>query len=290
MLGSRAQSTLEYIMSYGWAIIIVLLIVGALFELGAFSGTSLSSRVQPGLCMVTRSNPYGTTQGPGLSGDCTAGLPEYTLASVNPVAGSYLVAAGPSLATTNGSFSVMFWMSTAYPNTTQIVIAKPGVYGICFGSAGITLSSKSNYYTAPFISHQNQWYFVAVTYNDSNKAAQIYVNGSNIGSATLTSWNLARNSSAIYMAGIRDGTECGTNVGLTGLLANIQVYGTALDQASVEQSYLTGIGAAPVQLNSLLGWWPLNGNGNDYSGNNNTAIEVGRGNNFTAFWTTGYKV
>ncbi len=289
MFDAKAQSALEYIMSYGWAIIIVLLIVGALFELGAFSGTSLSSRIPPGSCVVSKSNMYGTAEGPVLNGQCTGGLPQYTLTSVNPVAGSYLVTAGPSLATANGSFSVMFWVNTIYPNTTQIVFAKPGGYGICFGGGGITLSNnEGSYYVAPFRSNQGQWYFVAVSYDSGNRAVEIYVNGSNVGSTVLPAWNLTQNSGTFYMTGIKSGAICNTNVGLTGLLSNVQIYGTVLDQSSIEASYLTGIGSAPVQLTSLLGWWPFNGNLNDYSGNNDTAIEVGHGNNFTAFWTSGY--
>ncbi len=287
----KAQSVLEYLMSYGWAIIIVLLVVGALFELGAFSGSSLSTRIQPGMCEVLRSSLYGTTKGPVLSGQCTGGLPQYTLTSVNPVAGSYISASGSGLATTNRSFSITFWVSTAYPNTTQIVVAKKGAYGICFGGGGVTLSNNAgNYYLAPFLANPNQWYFVAVSYDSSDNIAQIYVNGSNIGGATLPSWNLSQGTGTLYMTGIDSGAMCNTNVGLTGLLANVQDYSTVVGQANIEASYITGIGAPPVQLNSLVGWWPLNGNLNDYSGFNNTAEVTGHGNNFTSFWTAGYKV
>lgn len=37
----RAQSAMEYLMTYGWAILIISVVLGALFSIGVFSGTSL---------------------------------------------------------------------------------------------------------------------------------------------------------------------------------------------------------------------------------------------------------
>jgi len=39
---SRAQSAMEYLMTYGWAILIIAVVLGALFSLGVFSGASLT--------------------------------------------------------------------------------------------------------------------------------------------------------------------------------------------------------------------------------------------------------
>ena len=46
------------------------------------------------------------------------------------------------------------------------------------------------------------------------------------------------------------------------------------------------MGGAPIDLQNLVGWWPLNGNPNDYSGNGNdgTASNV----NYISAWTSGY--
>jgi hypothetical protein len=38
---SKAQSAMEYLMTYGWAILIIAVVLGALFSLGVFSSTSL---------------------------------------------------------------------------------------------------------------------------------------------------------------------------------------------------------------------------------------------------------
>jgi len=37
----RAQSAMEYLMTYGWAILIIAVVLGALFSLGVFSGNAL---------------------------------------------------------------------------------------------------------------------------------------------------------------------------------------------------------------------------------------------------------
>ncbi len=50
-------------------------------------------------------------------------------------------------------------------------------------------------------------------------------------------------------------------------MADVQLYNTSLDQNSITALYQEGIGGAPIDLQNLVGWWPLNGNANDYSGN-----------------------
>jgi hypothetical protein len=37
----KAQSAMEYLMTYGWAILIIAVVLGALFSLGVFSGSNL---------------------------------------------------------------------------------------------------------------------------------------------------------------------------------------------------------------------------------------------------------
>ncbi|MGC8572244.1 MAG: hypothetical protein ACP5LH_03120, partial [Candidatus Micrarchaeia archaeon] len=38
----RAQSAMEYLMTYGWAILIIAIVLAILFKLGVFSGASLT--------------------------------------------------------------------------------------------------------------------------------------------------------------------------------------------------------------------------------------------------------
>ena len=63
---------------------------------------------------------------------------------------------------------------------------------------------------------------------------------------------------------------------LNGSMANVQIYSTALSANQVQTLYQGGISGPPVTSSGLAGWWPLNGNSNDYSGNGNngTATNV----------------
>ena len=56
---------------------------------------------------------------------------------------------------------------------------------------------------------------------------------------------------------------------LNSSIADAQMYNTTLDTNQVTALYKEGIGGAAITIQNLVGWWPLNGNANDYSGNNN---------------------
>ena len=71
-----------------------------------------------------------------------------------------------------------------------------------------------------------------------------------------------------------------------GMIADLQIYNTSLDYASVNALYQEGIGGAPIDLQNLVGWWPLNGNANDYSGNGNDGVPTNVV--FTSSWINGY--
>ncbi len=50
---SKSQSAMECLMTYGWAILIISVVLATLFQLGVFSGV-LSPRARPGQCQVVR--------------------------------------------------------------------------------------------------------------------------------------------------------------------------------------------------------------------------------------------
>jgi hypothetical protein len=58
---------------------------------------------------------------------------------------------------------------------------------------------------------------------------------------------------------------------LNGSVSNLQIYNGILTANQVLNNYNKGLAGTPANL-SLLGWWPLNGNPNDYSGNNNQGV------------------
>ena len=70
------------------------------------------------------------------------------------------------------------------------------------------------------------------------------------------------------------------------LVEDVQIYNISLSQNDITTIYDEGIGGAPIALPWLVGWWPLNGNGNDYSGNNNNGAVTNTV--FITSWTSGY--
>ena len=71
-----------------------------------------------------------------------------------------------------------------------------------------------------------------------------------------------------------------------GEIANIQIYNSTLSSNEIQALYLEGIGGAPIQTQNLVNWWPLNGNAQDYSGNDNNGQATGV--TYTGSWETGY--
>ncbi len=146
----KAQSAMEYLMTYGWAILIIAVVLGALFSLGVFSGgTLLGTNCIPApgyLC----TNPSLTTSGTlsltsfgqatgstfyniGLGCDAVAGstgLPSNTLALV------YLSSAGAATATpANGP------ATGALSLTSGQTVAVSGLS--CYTSAGPAMGTSS---------------------------------------------------------------------------------------------------------------------------------------------------
>ena len=74
-LKTKSQSAMEYLMTYGWAILIIAVVLGALYYLGVFNTANLAPRAQPGSCKVIRPSGPGTTTFVNLAGVCTGQLP-----------------------------------------------------------------------------------------------------------------------------------------------------------------------------------------------------------------------
>ncbi len=122
----------------------------------------------------------------------------------------------------------------------------------------------------------NQWYFVTGVYDGSNY--NLYINGTLVASSAGTS--TGRTAASIYIGG---GALCpigGCYHGyLNGSIADIQYYNSSISAANVMQLYQEGIDGAPLgNLDALQGWWPLNGNPNDYSAFGNDGAPVNNTN------------
>ncbi len=70
-----SQSAMEYLMTYGWAILIIAVVLAALFSLGVFNTANLGPRAQPGSCHVFRPGGPNTNTNLNLMGVCSGELP-----------------------------------------------------------------------------------------------------------------------------------------------------------------------------------------------------------------------
>jgi hypothetical protein len=128
--------------------------------------------------------------------------------------------------------------------------------------------------------NNNAWYFVACTWDGANM--RCYINGVQDPSTLAVSGTLSVSNDPTYI-----GMEPLGSNNFHGLISNVQIYNTSLDAGSIQTLYSEGIGGAPQALNNIVGWWPLNGDTNDYSGNNNNGAATSVA--YPRSWTNGYQ-
>jgi hypothetical protein len=116
----------------------------------------------------------------------------------------------------------------------------------------------------------NKWVMVtAVFYNGYYTSnSLLYINGTQVKSLTQCqgSAGTATASSSLRL-GSWGGAIGHSFMQNSGSLANFQVYNSLLTPSQIQQLYIQGISGVPVSTNSLAGWWPLNGDASEGSGN-----------------------
>lgn len=279
-LGRRkSQSAMEYLMTYGWAILIIAVVLGTLFQLGVFNTSNLTPKAPPGSCKVFRPAGPGTTSNLNLVGVCNGQLPQF-VAQFNGQSSNVLL---PSSTELTGAQTISLWLNPSGYNTltTQSIFGggTPHVYG---NNAGIALSNYNNFgfyfsienaaggagtYFTPALFPIHSWEFITMSWDGTANAnaIKIYTNGALNGQGTgltppisVSGWQYK-----FYIGSDFNGYY------FNGSISNVQIYNTSLDASSIAALYNEGIGGAPVGLQNLVGWWPLNGDTKDYSGNNN---------------------
>lgn len=292
----KAQPAIEFLMNYMWAIIIISLSLFALYSLGVFQAFSFSAKASPGSCSVYRPQGPFSTSLVSVQGDCHGELPQYVAQFAGGTyeggSGSY-INLGTAVSNIANKISVSGWVyTTNSPDYYQYLISNDR--DCCGSYKGYSLfvntgtpefqmwsPSGAQYRVAGPVLKPNAWYFMTGTYDGST--VSLYVNGAFANSAGY-SGTIGVPSS--YNTEIGALGSAPSSYGLQGDLANIQVYNTSLSAAEVNALYLEGIGGAPLVLQNLVGWWPLNGDAKDYSGNANdgTAHSLA----YNSKWTGGY--
>lgn len=154
--------------------------------------------------------------------------------------------------------------------TTSSATVGDFFFGDDSSGVGIGVQTTSQY-------PANSWYFVVGTFNavsgeliNGPSPFTLYINGNAI---PTTSWcNEGSNYAPLSgLGGVILGGASPTGGGSTGnvigSMADFQIYNSVLTQSQIYYLYQEGIEGIPLSNSPLLGWYPLDGNANDYSGN-----------------------
>ncbi len=268
-----AQSAMEYLMTYGWAILIISVVLVVLFSLGITNPLFFAPKATAGGCQVVRPNGPGTTSFISLEGGGVCNeLPRYVASFTN--SGPIEIENVAKQWSTYKEFTISFWVYVNHPST-YLYPKAVGIEGS--GAKGGWIISLGGYDSA-FVNmcfdsvsgwsgcflgtdfQNNTWTNIAYTININKDQAILYINGKEVASdINLPTYNYAASSQNFFI-----GPESPY-----ASFANVQFYNAILSQTEIQGMYVLGIGGAPINLQNLVGWWPLNGNANDYSGNNN---------------------
>ncbi|MDE1846336.1 MAG: LamG domain-containing protein [Candidatus Micrarchaeota archaeon] len=260
----KAQSAMEYLMTYGWAILIIAVVLGALYQLGVFNPSTFQGKAQPGNCQVLRPNGPNTTQLITLQGVCSSQLPQFV--AVFPGSLASYVGSIPDKGFPMGtnSVSIFAWVKTS---STVGFVVQYGPNSITTSQnwlmetySTFCVSNAGNDACTTKAINDGSWHHVGLTYTSGNSVTA-YVDG--VGyplTFSATPSVVTAGSTSMYI-----GYGC-CGSGFNGQISNVQLYNSSLSANGVTALYNEGIGGAPIRLQNLIGWWPLNSNPNDYSG------------------------
>jgi hypothetical protein len=280
---------MEFLMTYGWSVLIIMAVIVALFQLGVFSPTNYTPKAQPGNCKVLRTGGFTN-----LEGTCS-GVPPQSVAVFNGGSSYINIGSSGTLSPAN-AVTMSAWVNTQEPPTQLEFIGgfgNTGSSGYWLGigdngngepdfSIGNSIAGSQLESSSPLI--LNHWYLITGTYNGINQI--IYVNGVQAATSSTETGSISYSGVSSLWIGQISGSGGLSTRFFNGLIADVQIYNTTLDASQVLLLYTRGIGAAPIAPQSVVGWWPLNGNANDYSGNNNNGASTNV--IYTSSWTSGY--
>ncbi len=284
----KNQSAMEYLMTYGWSILIVAVVLGALSFLGVFNPLTFAPKATAGNCQVVKNAQLGVSN---LVGSCNNQVPQY-VAQFNGK-GQITVQDSSSLHEFYNMTYVM-WMNIQQQNTEWLFgkincPVQNGWYVYTDSAHGwhptfVIYNGGTRYeWDSGYTMNANEYYQLIIVFKDG--IASLYMNGENV---NWTSQPTSADSigSPVVLPPLWFGAYLCGGYNFIGELSNVQIYNSSLPGESIQSLYREGIGGVPVDPQNLVGWWTLNGNANDYSGNNNNGVPTNVV--FTSSWFGGY--
>lgn len=247
--GYSLQASLEHLAVYGWAILVIAIVMAFLMALGVFSPYNFSPRAQPGSCSVYRPGGAGSVSSIGLEGVCNGDIPTYVaqfngasslIVSQNslPQMSSTTVTWWTKVAPSSGSSGMGIYECQVYEpaasSTTFTAYWDPCScigYSNCGSNAPLT-APTSDWVMFAFVANGN-----VITSYSFNSPTQ---NTQNSGVIPATPYAIP--AKAFYI-GSYDGNPI-YNL-LNGYIANVQLYNASLSANEIKALYNAGIGGAP---------------------------------------------
>jgi hypothetical protein len=277
---------MEYLMTYGWAILIVSIVLASLWSLGVFSSNSTAGRAPTASCRVFRPGPSVSNTYISLLGVCTSEAPQY-VAQFNGQSGYIMVPGTGILSQQMNSVSVTGWINSRDLSHRNVMVYKQNNdYEMDISSTQllVTIGSSGSWIINPmtvnYNFNTNTWYFIAFTFNGYGATA--YINGQ-YGTYFPSTFSIAPDANELDLGVWGSWNLCGGCLITNGIISNVQIYNTSLSASQISSLYAEGIGGVPTSLSNLVGWWPLNNDAKDYSGNNNNGAATSV--SFMSSWT-----
>ena len=263
----KSQAAMEYLMTYGWAILVIAVVLAALYSLGIFNPNTFAPKASAGSCEVVR--PFGPTTitDVHLEGTCTNMLPKYVAQFKN--SNNQIIVDNNFFQ--GNSFTILAWgywpsninaswdLGYAWSGTTNY-------------DSGFGIFSRSDHWYLNFYGDDleckdgpiaGKWYQFGASWNNKTKLQTIWVDGA-ANCTRISTGSLITNESLYIGSGSYTWDGAGY---MNGSIANVQLYNTPLSANQISALYQEGIGGDPISPDNLVAWYPLNGNANDYSGN-----------------------
>ncbi len=170
----------------------------------------------------------------------------------------------PVNAIAGGLNSVSFWVQWPGNQVSAMVPFSSNSYSIYVSGGSVGFGSGGSYMGTPTYGTSEfgttPWVHIVATFSNGFPANDLlYVNGVRQALTAGGFPSSAAMGNSIAIGGAGPGSY------LTGQVADVQVYNAVLTPFQAYSLYLGGINSGPVNYSTLAGWWPLNGNANDYS-------------------------
>ena len=183
----------------------------------------------------------------------------------------------PSFSQVTVSAWIYLSSDAGYPNVCGTAYSSNG-FILGEGAGGGAMAWYAGTNRAPAGMSLDTWHHLVGTYDGNDLT--LYIDG--VSKSGVQHSGIIFNG---YVFSIGYGGP-GGDTNWNGFISNIQIYNTSLSANEVSALYLEGIGGAPIDPTHIVGWWPLNGNAQDYSGNNNGGVPTNVV--YTSSWASGY--